>query len=343
MVEPARRRISFAIPTFKSTEFLPQALEAPLSSNLVTNVTICDDKTPGLSVRRLLDRVMSTLGYSGFQLVNQTPVNTEQYSGFMLEVSPQGPTLLLRKRITVVQQRSNRGAFLNKLLALELCSEEWAFLLDGDNFVETALIESFGTAPEPEKTTIYCPASLVLIRAASGRSTLERPYHQLFGVQALLERRLNIAFFSGLLSSQNRETYRTASFFLNTGNFFVHRSSYVDTVSKRLSPAFTGARSADVLAFAALWLESGGTFYLMKNQRYFHRLHEASYWSVNPSESQLSDFVQSITSHKTSTANWGATQALLALMLSVGFLKWASERAGTVGQAVKNRFRRSRS
>lgn len=343
MADPLSRRISFAIPTFKSIEFLAQALEAPLASNLVTNVAICDDRTPGLSVRRLLVQVLSTLDGSGFRLVNQTTVKTGQFSGYILNVSRRGSTGSLRKQITVVQQRSNRGAFLNKLLALDLCTEEWAFLLDGDNFVETALIESLGTAPETEKTTIYCPASLMLTRATSGRSTLERPYDQLFGVQVLLERRLNIAFFSGLLSSQNRETYRAASFFLNTGNFFVHRRSYVDTVSKRLSSALTGARSSDALAFASIWLESGGAFSLMKNQRYFHRLHDASYWSVSPSEKELGDFVHNITSHKTSNANRGATHILLALVLSVGILKWARERVGTVGHAVKNRFRVFRS
>lgn len=158
-------------------------------------------------------------------------------------------------KIKIVRHEDNRGAFRAKLEGVRLAKNEWVVLLDSDNFLFGHYLNAVFRAGPWSPDTIYC-ADFAWPDYAFTRWGGES-----FDMEGIRELCRQKEFHILML--------------LNDGNYFVNREQYVSTAEpfKEIDVA-----AADVLAFNYLWLNRGSKLRVLDGVRYFHRVHEMSYF-----------------------------------------------------------------
>jgi glycosyl transferase family 2 len=150
----------------------------------------------------------------------------------------------------------NLGSWANKRKAVELCKAEWAALIDSDNTVGSdyldALCGRLMDGGSWDEDTLYLP---------------ER------GLPAL-----DYSAYSGtFLTRENAVLYLdapTIQMALNTGNFFVHRKSYLEVSNGPVEQSY----ASDGIYFVYRWLASGRRALIVPGLSYHHLVHNG-HWS----------------------------------------------------------------
>ena len=168
------------------------------------------------------------------------------------------------KKIVYYRNDINQGPLINKYLAIKRCKNSWVFLLDSDNAIQdpaefTEILQNLTL----EKNTIYCPAV--------GAS--------------------NYNFFKDIIDKENIGDYiRSKRFkmFLNNGNFFVPRKTYVEifeNIKERDFNTLSGCKkSMDVLFFNYHWIKAGGRLKVVEDLKYYHRSRKNGNWITHKEE-----------------------------------------------------------
>lgn len=158
-------------------------------------------------------------------------------------------------KIKVVRQLSNRGMSANKRDAVYHSRNEWVILFDSDNIIgkdyldalDSSLSEHWGG--NLNWNCIYLPS-------------FAKPQ-----------------FYFGKYGEYNfgKEEAKTLiidpvfSIMMNCCNYVVHREVYLDVWEEN-----TAMKGSDTIWFNYLWLKTLGSFYVVPNMHYFHRVHDGS-------------------------------------------------------------------
>lgn len=168
-------------------------------------------------------------------------------------------------KIKVYRNDVNLGAFKNKYLAVLKSTNEWIYLLDGDNyFFENSLdvVKSIST----QRGRYYSPSQLHLVDD---------------GLDSNLDGKI-VKYDFGIIDSVKAKSLLTSGigefeWFINTGNFFVNRDDYIDAMKDIFEDDSYPYFEADAIVFCYNWLKNGNTIEIVDDLWYNHRLRSNSY------------------------------------------------------------------
>lgn len=179
------------------------------------------------------------------------------------------------RKIVLSRNDANLGGFRNKFVSVQRASFEWVYLLDSDNFMTPSTLDIINSIKDPSYDVCYIPESLLLYEKKLGHT---RNVNYNFGHSEI-----------NLSKARDHIKQQTEYFdwFLNTGNFVFNRQSYL----QRLRAAFDNPDEPNYacsIAFSYHWLANGGSYKIVRDFKYYHRLRDDSYWITCGSNSGLS-------------------------------------------------------
>lgn len=294
------KNITVAIPFYNSMDYLEDAIRIPLFDDRVDEILICDDKSTDEQYYALLQFISLLLnGYKisydpNFRLIND--YNIEDYFNNSIEHTIQvsenirgaaASIYLLTardvskqaKKIRVIRNKENLGGFKNKFKAVKESKNESVYLLDSDNFLVDGSISALYNIKEWNNQTCYCP-SVPIMERKKGYRAWDDWNHRRFGYESFDLKGVQDFFKLEEELSEKVGVGLGVNGFLNTGNFFVNRDRYVDSLLKVVEDSSIEPYAADVIAFSYYWLTNLGKFQIIPDLYYFHRIREDSFWSM---------------------------------------------------------------
>jgi glycosyltransferase involved in cell wall biosynthesis len=150
-------------------------------------------------------------------------------------------------KIKVFHQAQNRGMSRNKADAISYAANEWCIIFDSDNVIGLDYLDAIPAYLNSD--IIYCPS-------------FAKP-------------EFDFRFFEGkFYNSQkaakeiNNDSFNVA---MNCCNCIVHRETYLKTY--QYNPSHI---ASDTIWHAYNHLKAGGSFYIVPNMHYYHRVHKGS-------------------------------------------------------------------
>jgi glycosyltransferase involved in cell wall biosynthesis len=172
-------------------------------------------------------------------------------------------------KIKVYRNETNVGAFKNKYLAVSKSTNEWVYLLDSDNyFFDNSLevVKNINT----QRGKYYSPSQLHLVDDGLDPKLDGKIIKYDFGSVDSID--ANNA--KELLKSEFWEEF---CWLINTGNFFVHRDDYIESMKNVYEDLNYPYFEADAIVFCYNWLKKGNSIEIIQNLWYNHRLRGNSY------------------------------------------------------------------
>jgi len=173
------------------------------------------------------------------------------------------------QKIKVYRNETNVGAFKNKYLAVSKSTNEWVYLLDSDNyFFDNSLevVKNINT----QRGKYYSPSQLHLVDDGLDPKLDGKIIKYDFGSVDSID--ANNA--KELLKSEFWEEF---CWLINTGNFFVHRDDYIESMKNVYEDLNYPYFEADAIVFCYNWLKKGNSIEIIQNLWYNHRLRGNSY------------------------------------------------------------------
>jgi len=162
-------------------------------------------------------------------------------------------------KVTLTRNDQNLECCWNKHRAVEQSRLPWIVLLDSDNVITTKFLDALYAVPDWDSEMLYVPT---------------------WAMPSLDYR----AYAGEVVTRDNAVQYVDRPLFLtalNTGNFFVHRESYLAVASRaRMRPL-----GADALYFTYRWLASGRRIFFTPDLHYGHLVHSGN-WVKHAEEAQ---------------------------------------------------------
>ena len=168
-------------------------------------------------------------------------------------------------KIKVYRNETNLGAFKNKYLAVSKATNEWVYLLDSDNYFFDNSLDAVKNI-SLQRGRYYSPSKLNLVDDGLDVSLDGRVVKYDFGV-------VDSTKAKSLLQSGIGEF----EWLINTGNFFVHRDDYIDSMRDVFEDPSYPYFEADAIVFCYNWLKKGYTIEVVEDLWYNHRLRSNSY------------------------------------------------------------------
>lgn len=291
--------ITVAIPFYNSINYLEDAIRIPLFDDRVDEILICDDRSSDQEYYALLESISFLLnGYKisydpNFRLISD--YNTEDYFDTSIKHTVEAPEdihgaaasiyLLTAKdvskqskKIKVIRNKQNLGGFRNKFKVVKESKNEWVYLLDSDNFLVDGSISALYNIGEWDNKTCYCP-SVPIMERKEGYRAWDDWNHRRFGYEPFDLKGIQNFFDLETELSSKVGVGLGVNGFLNTGNFFVNRDHYVDSLLKVVEDPTVEPHAADVIAFSYYWLTNQGKFQIVKDLYYYHRIRNDSFWN----------------------------------------------------------------
>lgn len=272
------KKITVSIPFYNNSQYFEDAVRLPLFDSRVDEILICDDCSRDEeyeTILKNLDDLLNgkELSYDiNYSLISSNNEHAKPSIMFMtgMDVSEEA------KKIRVIRNEQNIGGFRNKYKSVKEAKNEWVYLLDSDNFLVDGSVSALYTIDDWDSKTCYCPSVPIMERKDTWRQW-DDWNHRRFGYQPIDLKRIKELF---AIDRQYHEEYNCGlgtNGFLNTGNFFVNRDSYVnalkDAIEQNVEPY-----AADVIAFSYYWLTSGNVLQIIPELYYYHRIRDDSFW-----------------------------------------------------------------
>jgi glycosyltransferase involved in cell wall biosynthesis len=279
-----KRKITVVIPFYNSAKYIEDAIKIPLLDKRVDEIIINDDKSDNFEFNSLLNKIkkLKKIKKISFDLkicnLNNKLSKLNMPDSLMTQID----ISLQIKKIKIFRNKKNMGAFSNKFLAVAKSKNKWVYLLDADNYLIENSISAIFNIKKWDRKICYCPN--VQIRNVQGR--WDHWNHRKFNYM-----NLNLKKIQDLFNLEDKYIKKFdiglgINGFLNNGNFFINKNTYLKTLSnpikKNVSPG-----ASDVIAFSYYWLLSKYSFKIIPELYYFHRLRTDSYWNINTKLSNI--------------------------------------------------------
>jgi glycosyltransferase involved in cell wall biosynthesis len=168
-------------------------------------------------------------------------------------------------KIKIYRNETNLGAFRNKYLAVSKASNDWVYLLDSDNYFFDNSLEIVNNI-KSQRGRYYSPSQLHLVDD---------------GLDKTLNGKIVKYDFGQVDGSKAREILKSGNgefeWLINTGNFFVHRDDYVESMQDIINDPTYPYFEADAIVFTYNWLKKGNIIEVVDDLWYNHRLRSNSY------------------------------------------------------------------
>jgi len=168
-------------------------------------------------------------------------------------------------KIKIYRNDVNLGAFKNKYLAVSKSSNEWVYLLDSDNYFFDDSLDVVKNI-SPQRGRYYSPSQLHLVDDGLDVTLNGKIIKYDFGL-------IDACSAKFLLSEDNRDFH----WLINTGNFFVNRDDYIESMKKVFEDPNYPYFEADAIVFCYNWLKNGNSIEVVDNLWYNHTLRSNSY------------------------------------------------------------------
>jgi glycosyltransferase involved in cell wall biosynthesis len=153
------------------------------------------------------------------------------------------------KKIKISRNVENLGMMWNKVLAVSLCSNEFAILFDSDNILPISYIDILYKLDHWFTDVIYCPDYAIP--------------------------NFDYTMFGGrMFDKEKSKKYiddPQFSMMMNTCNYFVPKTNFVKSFVDNDS-----IKASDTIWIAYNWLKQGNKFHVVKDMQYYHAISEDS-------------------------------------------------------------------
>jgi glycosyltransferase involved in cell wall biosynthesis len=173
------------------------------------------------------------------------------------------------KKVKIIRNRQNIGAFKNKYNAIKNSTNRWVYLLDSDNSIPLNSLKSLENinTQKLDADTIYCPSSLILKNV-----DLDEKLDDSVVDFSFIKKKIDISIAKEYLVNKNN----TFHWLLNTGNFLVNKNNYISVVDDVLINKKYKYLEADAIVFTYFWLKNKKYLKILKNFHIFHTLRQNS-------------------------------------------------------------------
>lgn len=239
--------ISVSITHYNNSRFIKDALTIIKDDDRINEIIINDDKS--------------------------TPIELNEMANIVNNLN--------NKKIKVYQNNENLGNFINKIRTAMLCSNDWIILLDADN----KLTKDYIDAIYKEKIinngwdidTIYAPCQAITfpgeISPVLTFSFMEGKYIDIKNIGDFIN--------GDKFNKVNMDCC------LNVGNYFVNKKKFLEVMKPFYNYNRGRLSNVDYLMTNTEWLVNGNKIKVVKNMRYYHRVHNDScYHRSNQNEGQ---------------------------------------------------------
>jgi glycosyltransferase involved in cell wall biosynthesis len=157
-------------------------------------------------------------------------------------------------KVRLYRNGQNVDCYRNKKNAIELSDQDWNILADSDNIFSPSYLDRIFEIEQWEPDTIYAPA-------------FAAPHFDYRSFSELTLTKENVSQYMN---------WPMCSTLLNTANYFVNRSEYLQVWKGDIDPI-----TADSMYMAFCWLESGREIKVVQNLVYDHSVHPMSHYKQN--------------------------------------------------------------
>lgn len=184
------------------------------------------------------------------------------------DCSLEGETFMLKQvikdnpKIKYFKNEENLGELKTRIRGAKEAKNDWVIFLDGDNSLTQSYLDEIYRIPEWKSNVIYCP-----------------DFGNIKGI--------NYRALSGTYINKEsiKEIIKNNSYmipmFLNTGNYFMHRQSYLETaITVQDIPKY---EYGDIV-IAEAWFDSGNYMFVVEGMEYVHRRRKNSVWKEHAQE-----------------------------------------------------------
>lgn len=221
--------ISLAIPTYNRSRFLWDSIKASIDCDFIGEIVIHDDFSSDNEYHNI------------FEIASK----------------------IKNKKIKIFRNNKNRGAFVNKYLAISKCSFEWVYLFDSDNWFDKSINDIISKIDYSKSDTCYVEEKLF---ATDGNIVNFNYEDKIIDLKA----------------AKNYIKNRVSNFdwFLNNGNFIVNKKTYLKS-QKIFFDKKIYHGTIDVFLFSYYWFMSNNKYEIVEGLYHHHRIHENSYFMQN--------------------------------------------------------------
>jgi hypothetical protein len=171
-------------------------------------------------------------------------------------------------KVKIYRNKENIGALKNKYHTVKLASNDWVYLLDSDNFINSKCLKKLIKFRNFRKDFYYSPSKLVLQDI-----NLEKKLNNKHIIYNFPKKIIDFKTARSLL----RDNLKYFNWFLNTGNFFVNKKKYLDCLEMIFRNKNLTSLEADAFVFSYFWLKSGNKIEILDFLYYYHRMRKESY------------------------------------------------------------------
>jgi hypothetical protein len=176
------------------------------------------------------------------------------------------------KSIKVFRNEKNLKPLLSRVNIVKQCKNDFVLLMDSDNFIDIkSLLNFIANEKLLHSNIIYCP-------------DFARPN---FNYKQLSDKIIDIVFA--------RQYIGYICCFLNTGNYLVHKNTYLE-VANKIDNHYADY-IMEVLYFNFLWLSSGNYLKCVNNFEYDHGMRASCYSNTGKNDNIISDIFHLYQNH----------------------------------------------
>lgn len=250
-METSSNLISVAIPTFNSSKYLEDCLKSLSYISIVDEIIISDDCSNDDEFAIIKNIIR---GYEN---------NFE---------------------IKVFRNKKNIGAFKNKFENIKRCKNDIVYQIDSDNIACKNLSKVIDyILKENNNNFLYLPSKIYQFRKYPKTVKFLSLFNKKFQVTYT---NTNFIFSKEVIKNAISKNFKVTvdkniNWVLNSGNFIVHKSKYINLFEKLVTEDIR--YPMDAVAISYYWLLNGGELKTLKAFKHYHRKR---YDSVSFIESQ---------------------------------------------------------
>jgi glycosyltransferase involved in cell wall biosynthesis len=237
------KTISLAIPFYNTSNYFLDCIKYSLDNDFVSEIVVNDDCSSKNEWDKL-NQIINTLNVS---------------------------------KIKVFRNEENLGPFRNKYRTVNMCSNQWIYLLDSDNHPFENSYSLIGSVSDENPLIVYSPQHLYCkndnVENYETISNYDFKYDSI-----------------GIEETKDMIFKRTKWFdwFFNSGNYIINRNTYLEALKDPYQDKGTVLLDADTASSFYFLLKYGVKFEIIKGLAHHHRLRKDSTWVACGEKSQMS-------------------------------------------------------
>lgn len=253
-------KISIAIPTYYSSNFITSCIKSLTNFQVINEIVICDD-SENVKEFNILEKKVR-------KIIQETDID-----------------------LKISKNKKNLGGFKNKYTCIEKASNKFVYQIDSDNISNPKFLRYISNInlETLDQSLLFLPSKISLFNRHKSE-WLFKPSNNVTYLKH--SKILNLTDVKNVLIN-NEKFVKDKNFrwLLNTGNPFFYKKSYLENLEPGLKNS-KNISAACSIGLVYYWLKSGNSICISDFLSHYHRLRDDSYFV-----DQGDTAVKSINSH----------------------------------------------